>query len=99
MPIGATLLGEKVRDTLTYGDHGSTFGGNPVACAGAVSILSRLDEDFLQGVRERAEYIRGELASAKGVRGVDGLGLMLGMRRKRAPGKSSPPAWRAACWF
>ena len=54
-----TLLGEKVRDTLTYGDHGSTFGGNPVACAGAVSILSRLDEDFLQGVRERADYIRG----------------------------------------
>ena len=86
LPIGATLLGEKVRDTLTYGDHGSTFGGNPVACAGAVSILARLDEDFLQGVRERAGYIRKALEGAKGVKGVDGLGLMLASRRKRAPG-------------
>ena len=87
LPIGATLLGEKVKNTLTYGDHGSTFGGNPVACAGAVSILSRLDEDFLQGVRERAEYIRGELAGAKGVRGVDGLGLMLGIETERPAGE------------
>ena len=87
LPIGATLLGEKVRDTLTYGDHGSTFGGNPVACAGAVSILSRLDEGFLQGVRERADYIRGELAGAKGVRGVDGLGLMLGIETEKSAGE------------
>lgn len=87
LPIGATLLGEKVKDTLTYGDHGSTFGGNPVACAGAVSILSRLDEEFLQGVRERAEYIRGELAGAKGVRGVDGLGLMLGIETEKSAGE------------
>ena len=87
LPIGATLLGEKVRDTLTYGDHGSTFGGNPVACAGAVSILSRLDEEFLQGVRERADYIRGELAGAKGVRGVDGLGLMLGIETEKSAGE------------
>ena len=87
LPIGATLLGEKVKNTLTYGDHGSTFGGNPVACAGAVSILSRLDEEFLQGVRERADYIRGELAGAKGVRGVDGLGLMLGVETERPAGE------------
>ena len=87
LPIGATLLGEKVKDTLTYGDHGSTFGGNPVACAGAVSILSRLDEEFLRGVRERAEYIRGELAGAKGVRGVDGLGLMLGIETEKSAGE------------
>ena len=87
LPIGATLLGEKVKNTLTYGDHGSTFGGNPVACAGAVSILSRLDEGFLQGVRERAEYIRGELAGAKGVRGVDGLGLMLGIETEKPAGE------------
>ena len=82
LPIGATLLGEKVKNTLTYGDHGSTFGGNPVACAGAVSILSRLDEEFLQGVRERADYIRGELAGAKGVRGVDGLASCSAWRRR-----------------
>ena len=64
-----------------------------------MSILSRLDEEFLRGVRERADYIRGELAGAKGVRGVDGLGLMLGVEtEKRAPGRSSPPALRAACW-
>ena len=87
LPIGATLLGEKVKDTLTYGDHGSTFGGNPVACAGAVSILARLDEEFLQGVRERADYIRKALEGAKGVKGVDGLGLMLGIETEKSAGE------------
>ena len=64
---------------FTYGDHGSTFGGNPVACAGGVSVLSRLDEALLRGVRERAAYIREQLEGAKGVRSVSGLGLMIGV--------------------
>lgn len=84
LPIGATLFGEAVKDVLTYGDHGSTFGGNPVACAGAVSILSRIDEELLQGVRERSAYIKAELSAAKDVKNVSGLGLMLGIETEKS---------------
>ncbi len=84
LPIGATLFGEAVKDVLTYGDHGSTFGGNPVACAGAVSILSRIDEELFQGVRERSAYIKAELSAAKGVKNVSGLGLMLGIETEKS---------------
>lgn len=83
LPLGATLLGEKVKDVLTAGSHGSTFGGNPVCCAGALSILSRLDEKTLAGVRERSEYIISELSDAKGIESVTGLGLMLGVKTKK----------------
>ena len=79
LPLGATLLGEKVQDVLSAGTHGSTFGGNPVCCAGAINVLSRLDEKMLEGVEERSAYIKQELAGAKGVLGVSGLGLMLGI--------------------
>lgn len=83
LPLGATLLGEKVKDVLTAGSHGSTFGGNPVCCAGALSILERLDEKTLAGVRERSEYIISELSNAKGIDSVTGLGLMLGVKTKK----------------
>ena len=83
LPIGATVLGERVKDVLTPSTHGSTFGGNPVCCAGAVSILSRLNEETLAGVRERSAYIVGELTGAPGVRSVTGLGLMLGVETER----------------
>ncbi len=83
LPIGATVLGEKVKDTLTPGTHGSTFGGNPVCCAGAISILSRLNEETLVGVRERSAYLINELTGAPGVRSVTGLGLMLGIETER----------------
>ena len=79
LPIGATMFARSVQDVFTYGDHGSTFGGNPVACAGGVSVLSRLDDALLRGVRERAAYIREQLEGAKGVRSVSGLGLMIGV--------------------
>ena len=79
LPIGATVFGEKTADVLTAGTHGSTFGGNPVCCAGALSILSRLDDAVLAGVRERSSYIVQELAGAPGIRSVTGLGLMLGI--------------------
>ena len=78
LPIGATLLGERVAEVLQPGMHGSTFGGNPVACAGGVEILRRLDEAFLQDVEERSAYIRRELEQAEGISCVSGLGLMLG---------------------
>ena len=83
LPLGATLLGEKVQNVLSIGTHGSTFGGNPVCCAGAINVLERLDEAMLQGVQARSAYIRQELAGAKGVIGVSGLGLMLGIQTEK----------------
>ena len=83
LPLGATMLGERVQDALAPGTHGSTFGGNPVSCAGAVSILERLDEELFAGVREKSEYIIRELTGAKGVKAVTGMGLMLGIECER----------------
>ena len=83
LPLGATMLGEKVKDVLDAGSHGSTFGGNPVCCAGAINVLSRLDEEMLAGVRERSAYIRQELEGAKGIVIVSGLGLMLGIKTEK----------------
>ena len=80
LPIGATLLGEKVEQVLGYGDHGTTFGGNPVCCAGAISILERLDESLLAGVREKSQYVMDSLRGAPGVESVTGLGLMIGVK-------------------
>ena len=74
-----TLLGEKVQNVLSAGTHGSTFGGNPVCCAGAVNILSRIDDRLLEGVRERSDYLRRTLQAAPGIRSVTGMGLMLGL--------------------
>lgn len=83
LPLGATLLGEKVQDVLTPGSHGSTFGGNPVCCAGALSILHRLDGPLLQSVQEKSDFIVSSLTGAKGVKSVTGLGLMLGVEPER----------------
>ena len=80
LPLGACLLGEKVQDVFHPGDHGSTFGGNPVCCAGALSVLGRLDEDFLAGVRKKGAYIRRALEGAPGIEAVSGLGLMIGVK-------------------
>ena len=86
LPLGATLLGDKVQDTLQPGDHGSTFGGNPVCCAGAVNILSRMDETFLAQVREKSDYVFAALSGAPGVETVTGMGLMIGIKTaKPAP--------------
>ncbi|MBR1820945.1 MAG: aminotransferase class III-fold pyridoxal phosphate-dependent enzyme, partial [Clostridia bacterium] len=80
LPIGACLLGEKVENVFAPGDHGSTFGGNPAACAGGVSILSRIDDALLAGVRARSAYIFDALRGAPGVEGVSGMGLMIGIK-------------------
>lgn len=78
LPIGATLFSEKTENVLSVGMHGSTFGDNPVSCAGAISIISRLTNDFLNGVREKGEFIRAEIKKIKGAENISGLGLMIG---------------------
>lgn len=87
LPIGATLFGEKTCDVLGKSDHGSTFGGNPVACAGALSIVERLDEKLLTGVLKKSEYIFKSLEGAPGIKSVSGLGLMIGIETERDAGE------------
>jgi len=86
LPLGACLMGEKVQNVLGFGDHGSTFGGNPIACAGAVSIISRMDDGFLAAVREKGEYVRQTLTGAPGVEAVCGMGLMVGVKTAKPAG-------------
>ena len=86
LPIGATLMSEKVQDVLKPGDHGSTYGGNPVCCAGALSIINRLTDDFLAEVTAKRAYIEQELANAEGVEAVTGLGLMVGIKTTKKAG-------------
>ncbi|MCL2508319.1 MAG: acetylornithine/succinylornithine family transaminase [Oscillospiraceae bacterium] len=83
LPLGATMFSEKTAGTLKAGDHGSTFGGNPVCAAGAVNILSRIDGELLAGVREKSAYLFERLGKAEGVISVSGAGLMIGIRTKR----------------
>jgi acetylornithine/N-succinyldiaminopimelate aminotransferase len=87
LPIGACLFGEKTKDVMSAGKHGSTFGANPVCCAGAISIIERIDDELLASVREKSEYIISELEGAKGVKSVSGMGLMLGIESDRPAGE------------
>ncbi len=80
LPFGAVLLGEKVKDTLSAGTHGSTFGGNPVCAAGAYSILTRLDDALLAQVTRKGALIRETLAGCKGVEQFCGMGMMCGVK-------------------
>ncbi len=86
LPIGATLLSEKVQNVLGFGDHGSTYGANPVVCAGAVNVLSRMDDEFLADVLKKSEYIFKAFENADGVESVSGLGLMIGIKTKKPAG-------------
>lgn len=83
LPLGATLFGEKTKAVLGASDHGSTFGGNPVCCAGALSIISRIDEKLLADVKKKSEYIFNELEGASGVKSVSGKGLMIGIETEK----------------
>lgn len=80
LPLGATLLGEKVKDVFGYGDHGSTFGGNPVCCSAAISILDRLDDELFADVNAKSKFIFDSFADAEGVESVSGIGLMVGIK-------------------
>lgn len=80
LPIGACVLGEKVQNILAAGDHGSTFGGNPVCAAGAYNVISRIDDELLASVKKKSEYIISQLKDAKNVESISGMGLMLGIK-------------------
>ena len=86
LPIGAVLLGEKVQNVLGFGDHGSTFGGNPVSSAGAISIIERIDGKLLTDVCTKSKYIFDTLKNAEGVESVSGMGFMIGIKTKKPAG-------------
>ena len=83
LPIGACLMADTCAHVLGYGDHGSTYGGNPVCCAGALNVISRIDDALLEGVLEREAYIRDRLAGHT----VTGRGLMLGIETEKPVGE------------
>ncbi|MBR6580051.1 MAG: aspartate aminotransferase family protein [Ruminococcus sp.] len=83
IPMGACLFGEKVKEVLTPGTHGSTFGGNPIACAGGNAVFAKVTgEGFLDEVSKKADYIKSRLAECSEVESVSGLGLMIGITLK-----------------
>ena len=86
LPLGACMMGEKVQDTYQPGMHGSTFGGNPVCCAGAVNILNRIDDKLLAEVQEKSRYIIDTLTGKSGIKGISGMGLMLGIQTEKKAG-------------
>jgi acetylornithine/N-succinyldiaminopimelate aminotransferase len=85
LPIGATLFGPKTFGVLGVGSHGSTFGGNPVCAAGAVSVIERLDDGLLAEVEHKGEFIKSFLSGAAGVKSVTGMGLMIGVETESDP--------------
>lgn len=87
LPMGAVLFGEKVKDVVTPGSHGSTFGANPIACAGAVSIVERIDDTFLNSVTEKGIYIKNKLNEIKGIKDISGMGLMIGILTDKDAGE------------
>ena len=93
LPIGGVLFGEKCCDVLKPGDHGTTYGGNPVACAGAVEVLTRIDDAFLEEVQKKSAYLKDKLQALPHVTSVSGLGLMLGVSLE---GKEAPDVVKKA---
>lgn len=87
LPLGATLLGEKVQDIFGFGDNGSTFGGNPVSCAAAISIIDRINDELMDEVKAKSDYVFKALENADGVESVDGMGLMIGIKTVKPAGE------------
>ncbi len=95
LPIGAVLMTESVAQHMGPGSHGSTFGGNPVVCAGALAVLDKLeDHEFMLNVADRAAQLRAGLAQLPHVTQVSGLGLMVGIQLEEG---ISAAEVRAAC--
>lgn len=79
LPLAAVLFGEKTADVFNPGDHATTFGGNPVACAGGLEIIKRLDDDFLGSVKAKGGYMAEKIGKMPHVTGIAGMGLMIGI--------------------
>lgn len=83
LPIGGVLTTKALENVLSYGDHGTTFGGNPIVCAGANVVLSKIaNDEFLQEVTQKGDYIKSRLLKLSEVEAIEGMGLMLGIRLK-----------------
>ena len=80
LPIGAAMMSERVEGVLGFGDHGSTYGGNPVCSAGALTVINRLTDEFLDEVKAKSEYVFNALNGAEGIENVSGMGLMIGIK-------------------
>lgn len=80
LPMGATILGEKVKDIFAFGDHGSTFGGNPVAAAAAVSVVKRIDSVLLNEIKQKGQFIKDFFKDDSNVEQISGIGLMVGIK-------------------
>lgn len=87
LPIGACMMSEKCEGVLGYGDHGSTYGGNPVCCAGALNVISRIDDTLLAEVKQKSAYVFDRLSKAEGVKSVSGMGLMIGVECEKPVGE------------
>lgn len=83
LPIGATIIGEKAQNTFNKGDHGSTFGGNPLCCASAINIINRIDDKLLNEVKEKSDFIIKSLNGQRGIISITGMGLMLGITTQK----------------
>ena len=87
LPIGAVLFGEKTENTLVAGDHGSTFGMNPIACAGACAVLEKLDDALLADVKRKGEIIFEKIKGFENVVSVTGMGMMVGIELAKGTSK------------
>lgn len=87
LPIGGVLLGEKCQNTLGYGDHGTTFGGNPIACAGALVVLTYMEPSFFKQIQEKSAYIKNRFLQMPHVLEVNGMGFMMGIVLDRIDSK------------
>ena len=87
LPIGACILGGKCADVFSYGDLGSTFGGNPVVSAGACSIIERINDVLLADVRTKSAYLFDVFGGAEGIKAVSGMGLMIGLETVKPAGE------------
>ena len=87
LPIGACMMSAKCEGVLGFGDHGSTYGGNPVCCAGALNVIGRIDDALLAEVKAKSAYVFDRLSKAEGVKSVNGMGLMIGVECEKPVGE------------
>lgn len=84
LPIGVCLCSKELGGVMTAGTHGTTYGGNPIACAGAAEVLDRVaNESFLNEVKKKGNYIKEKLKAMEEVEEVRGMGMMIGIVLKK----------------